>query len=113
MTESTTPAEWFPPERGPVLVIGHAGSVFTRHLAALWRSMGLDARILTRRWNGDRIVSNGIPVIVTTDTENSARRTTYDTIERVASDRLKRASLESRRHATRMPWGRKGPTGRC
>jgi len=80
----STPADWFPPERGPVLVVGNAGSVFTRHLAGLWRSMGLDARILTRRWHGERTIADGIPVVVATDTESSARRAAYDRIERVA-----------------------------
>src|SRR5262245_43580617 len=81
---SPIPSQWFPPDRGPVLVVGNAGSVFTRQLAALWRSLGLDARIVTRRWDGERVVSNGIPVVVSTDAETPLRRKTYDGIEQIA-----------------------------
>jgi len=81
---ASTPADWFPPERGPVLVVGNADSVFTRHLAALWRSMGLDARILTRRWHDDRNLANGIPVVVAKDTESTTRRAAYACIEQLA-----------------------------
>jgi glycosyltransferase involved in cell wall biosynthesis len=78
------PARWFPPERGPVVVIGNAGSVFPRHLASLWRSMGLDARIVTRRWHGDRLLADGTPIIVTIETEGRARRTAHDLVEGAA-----------------------------
>src|SRR5580765_7176651 len=81
---ASTPADWFPPERGPVLVVGNADSVFTRHLAALWRSMGLDARILTRRWHDDRNLANGIPVVVAKDTESTTRRAAYACVEQLA-----------------------------
>ena len=78
------PHEWFPPNRGPVLVIGNAGSVFPRHLAALWRSMGLDARIVTRRWTGERELPGGIPVIAAEDAESARQRALYAGIERAA-----------------------------
>src|SRR5262245_52051478 len=72
---------WFPVERGPVLVIGNAGSIFTRHLASLWRSFGIDARLLTRRWHGERTVGDGIPVVVATDREGPVRSAAYQWLE--------------------------------
>jgi glycosyltransferase involved in cell wall biosynthesis len=78
------PSEWFPPEHGPVLVMGNAGSVFTRHLASMWRGMGLDARLITRRWPGDRALRDGTPVIVTSDEEHPWARTAFDWIERAS-----------------------------
>ena len=44
--------------------------------------MGLDARILTRRWEGDRII-NEVPVLVTADSESPARKRAYDVVERL------------------------------
>jgi hypothetical protein len=46
--------------------------------------MGLDARILTRRWHGDRNLANGIPVVVAKDTESTTRRAAYACIEQLA-----------------------------
>lgn len=45
--------------------------------------MGLDARILTRRWDGDRIVNGQVPVLVTTDLESSSRKRAYETLEKL------------------------------
>ena len=78
------PHDWFPPDRGPVLIIGNAGSVFPRHLAALWRSMGLDARIVTRRWGAERELPGGIPVIAAEDAESARQRTFYAGVERAS-----------------------------
>jgi glycosyltransferase involved in cell wall biosynthesis len=69
-----SPSDWFPPERGPVLVIGNPGSLFPRHLASLWRSLGLDARIITGHWQGDRVLPDGTPVIAADDFMSRARR---------------------------------------
>src|SRR6185369_1942150 len=76
------PSDWFPPSKGPVVVIGNPGSVFPRHLVALWRSMGIDARIVTRRWEGGRQLADGTPVIVAEDHESRIRRETYRSVER-------------------------------
>jgi glycosyltransferase involved in cell wall biosynthesis len=76
---------WFPPERGPVVVLGNAGNLFPRHLAGLWRSLGVDARIVTRRWGGERMLADGTPVHVATDSEKPWQRTTYAAIERAAA----------------------------
>jgi len=85
MNFADDPAAWFPPERGPVAIIGNAGSIFTRHLAALWRSMGLDARLVTARWHGESVLTDGTPIVVTSAAENSRRRGTDQWIERAAS----------------------------
>jgi glycosyltransferase involved in cell wall biosynthesis len=43
--------------------------------------MGIDARIVTRRWHGERRLPDGTPILVTADSEG-ARKATYDRIER-------------------------------
>ena len=94
---------WFPPEQGPVLVIGNPSSVFTRHLAALWRSMGIDARLLTRRWQGERAIDN-IPILVATDYESSRRARAYELVERWA-DKVERRVLSAQRDRYRRAMG--------
>src|SRR5262245_37443710 len=94
---------WFPPERGPVLVIGNAGSLFTRRLVSLWKSIGIDARLATRRWNGDRIVDDSIPVLVATDTESRRRKIAYDLLERgIEKIESRVISWQRQRYATAM-----------
>ncbi|HEY8150332.1 MAG TPA: glycosyltransferase family 4 protein [Vicinamibacteria bacterium] len=78
------PGRWFPPQRGPVLVIGNPGNLFPQHLAALWRSMGLDARILTRRPYGGPVHLAGVPVTVTSETEGRSLGRAWGGIERAA-----------------------------
>ena len=78
------PGRWFPPQRGPVLLIGNPGNLFPQHLAALWRSMGLDARILTRRPYGGPVHLAGVPVTVTSETEGRSLGRACGWIERVA-----------------------------
>jgi glycosyltransferase involved in cell wall biosynthesis len=46
--------------------------------------MGIDAQIVTRRWSGDRILQDAIPVRVTSDTETKIRRGAYGWLERAA-----------------------------
>jgi glycosyltransferase involved in cell wall biosynthesis len=93
----------FPPERGPVFVVGNAASVFTRHLASLWRSIGIDARLVTRRWDGDRVVAGDVPVLVATDTESTARRRIGHWVERAVSPfEARLAVLQKERYARAM-----------
>jgi glycosyltransferase involved in cell wall biosynthesis len=46
--------------------------------------MGLDARIVTRRWQGDRCLPDGTPIVVTDEMDGHVRRKAYDWVERVA-----------------------------
>jgi glycosyltransferase involved in cell wall biosynthesis len=78
---ATDPREWFPQARGPVVIIGNPASLFPRHLAALWRSWGMDARIVTRRWNGDSILPDGTPVMASGGHEGPLRRRSYRVLE--------------------------------
>lgn len=96
-------AQWFPPEQGPVLVIGNPSSVFTRHLATLWRSMGVDARLLTRRWRGARTIDD-IPILVATDYESSRRARTYELVEHWVS-KVERRVLSAQRDRYRRAMG--------
>jgi glycosyltransferase involved in cell wall biosynthesis len=79
------PATWFPPARGPVVVAGNAGNLFPRHLASLWRSMGIDARIVTRRWHDNDLLADGTPIECTGLSETPKGRRVYEWIERGAS----------------------------
>jgi glycosyltransferase involved in cell wall biosynthesis len=94
----------FPPDRGPVAIIGNAGSVFPRHLAALWRSMGIDARIVTRRWHGDRVLADGTRVHVATDSESPRRQSAYGWIERIA-EAIERPIAAAQRRRYRQAMG--------
>jgi glycosyltransferase involved in cell wall biosynthesis len=76
----------FPASDGPVAIIGNAGNLFPRHLAALWRAMGIDARLVTRRWTTpERILPDGTPLHVTSDHETAAQRAAYGWLERGAA----------------------------
>src|SRR5262245_42065165 len=94
---------WFPAERGPVLVIGNAGSVFTRHLASLWRSFGIDARLLTRRWYGERTVGDRVPVVVATDREGRVRGAAYHWLEwGISQFESRLVAIQRERYASAM-----------
>ena len=87
------PREWFPSAGGPVVIIGNPANIFPRHLAALWRSFGLDTRIVTRRWSGERILPDGTPILASEDAESPGRRRAYRALERLLW------TFESRLHA--------------
>jgi glycosyltransferase involved in cell wall biosynthesis len=76
----------FPEANGPVAIIANAGNLFPRHLARLWRGMGIDARIVTRHWETDeRVLPDGTPLHVTTDSESPQQRRMYRWLELAAS----------------------------
>jgi glycosyltransferase involved in cell wall biosynthesis len=80
------------PDR-PAVIIGNPGSIFPRHLAALWRSFGLETRIVTRHWSGERVLPDGTPILASADAESAGQRRAYRALGRVLG------AFESRLHA--------------
>ncbi len=70
------------PDR-PAVIIGNPGSIFPRHLAALWRSLGLDPRIVTRHWSGERVLPDGTPILASADVESPGQRRAYRALGRL------------------------------
>jgi glycosyltransferase involved in cell wall biosynthesis len=77
------------PDR-PAVIIGNPGSIFPRHLAALWRSFGLDTRIVTRHWSGERVLPDGTPILASAEAESPSQRRAYHALGRLLG------ALESR-----------------
>jgi glycosyltransferase involved in cell wall biosynthesis len=67
----------------PAVIIGNPGSIFPRHLAALWRSLGLGPMIVTRHWSGERELPDGTPILASADAESPGQRRTYRALERL------------------------------
>jgi glycosyltransferase involved in cell wall biosynthesis len=71
------------PVAPPAVIIGNPASLFPRHLAALWRSFGLDVRIVTRHWAGERVLPDGTPILASAESESPAERRAYRTLGRL------------------------------
>jgi hypothetical protein len=54
----------------PAVIIGNPASIFPRHLASLWRSLGLDPVIVTRHWSGERVLPDGTRILASEETES-------------------------------------------
>jgi glycosyltransferase involved in cell wall biosynthesis len=92
MSNSSNPADyrarvlaWFPPEQGPVLILGNPASVFPRHLAALWRAFGMTVHLVTRRWQGERALADGTHIMTSSDDDRGVRALANRAVERALS----------------------------
>ena len=70
------------PDR-PAVIIGNPASIFPRHLASLWRSLGLDPVIVTRHWSGERVLPDGTPILASADAESPGQRRAYRALGRL------------------------------
>jgi len=90
------------PDR-PAVIIGNPASIFPRHLASLWRSLGLDPVIVTRHWSGERVLLDGTPVLASADAESPNQRRAYRALERLLEAFEARLHvLQKRRYASAM-----------
>jgi glycosyltransferase involved in cell wall biosynthesis len=48
---------------GPAVIIGNPGSIFPRELASYWHSFGIDVAIVTRKWEGEKSLPDGVPIL--------------------------------------------------
>ena len=77
----------------PAVIIGNPASIFPRHLASLWRSLGLDPVIVTRHWSGERVLPDGTPILASADAESPGQRRGYRALGRLLD------AFEARLHA--------------
>jgi glycosyltransferase involved in cell wall biosynthesis len=62
------------PPSGPVVIIGDPNSLFPRHLASYWRSLGMDVVIVTHSWEGERSLSDGTEILSSAERETRPMR---------------------------------------
>lgn len=90
------------PDR-PAVIIGNPASIFPRHLASLWRSLGLNPVIVTRHWSGERVLPDGTPILASADAESPGRRRAYRALGRMLEACETRLHvLQKRRYASAM-----------
>ena len=90
------------PDR-PAVIIGNPASIFPRHLASLWRSLGLDPVIVTRHWSGERVLPDGTPILASADAESPGQRRAYHALGRLLEAFEGRLQiLQKRRYASAM-----------
>ena len=87
----------------PAVIIGNPASIFPRHLASLWRSLGLDPVIVARHWSGERVLPDGTRILASADAESPNQRRAYRALERLLDAFEARLHvLQKRRYASAM-----------
>lgn len=97
-----------PPNR-PVVIIGDPISLFPRHLASYWRSLGMDVVVVTHSWAGEKSLSDGTKILSSTEHETRTRRTLLKLL-RIALRLIEKAvlTLGNARYHKAMGLGEKG-----